>query len=92
LKEAIRSKSAYTFERLVGFVEGLLNQISFTQFGLYVQDYGGPIGFRIINDKYGVSNKAIICMWKNDQLMSAICSVGREHELVEKLKEWLKHG
>ena len=44
-----RSKFAYTFDRLAEIVEGLLKQISFTQFGLYVQDYGGPIGFRIIN-------------------------------------------
>jgi len=28
-------------------VEGLLKQI-ISQFGLYVQDYGGPIGFHII--------------------------------------------
>jgi pimeloyl-ACP methyl ester carboxylesterase len=44
-----RSKFAYTFDKLAEIVEGLLKQISFTQFGLYVQDYGGPIGFRIIN-------------------------------------------
>jgi pimeloyl-ACP methyl ester carboxylesterase len=43
------SKFVYTFDRLAEFVEGLLKQIGFTQFGLYVQDYGVPIGFRIIN-------------------------------------------
>lgn len=44
-----RSKFACTFDKLAEIVEGLLKQISFTQFGMYVQDYGGPIGFRIIN-------------------------------------------
>jgi hypothetical protein len=41
-------------------------------------------------EKYGVGNKAIICLWKNGQLNSAIRPVGREHELVERLKEWLE--
>jgi pimeloyl-ACP methyl ester carboxylesterase len=29
-------------------VEGFLNQKGFTRFGLFVQDYGGPVGFRIL--------------------------------------------
>jgi pimeloyl-ACP methyl ester carboxylesterase len=44
-----RSKFAYMFDRLAEIVEGLLKQIRFTQFGLYIQDYGRPIGFRVIN-------------------------------------------
>jgi len=44
-----RSKFSYTFDRLAEIVEGLLKQIRFTHFGLYVQDYGGPVGFRIIH-------------------------------------------
>jgi pimeloyl-ACP methyl ester carboxylesterase len=38
---------AYTFERLTDIVEHFLETINFTQFGMYVQDYGGPIGFRL---------------------------------------------
>ena len=38
----------YTFDRLCEIMEDFLNVIGFTQFGLYMQDYGGPIGFRII--------------------------------------------
>ena len=38
----------YTFERLSEIMEDFLKVIGFTQFGLYMQDYGGPIGFRII--------------------------------------------
>ena len=38
----------YTFDALADIVEGLLDQIGFTRFGLFVQDYGGPVGFRIV--------------------------------------------
>jgi pimeloyl-ACP methyl ester carboxylesterase len=44
-----REKYAYTFERTAEIVESLLGQIGFTEFGLYMQDYGGPVGFRILN-------------------------------------------
>jgi len=37
----------YTFDRLSEVVEKLLVAIGFTRFGLFVQDYGGPVGFRI---------------------------------------------
>ena len=42
------AKFSYTFERLSQIIEGLLGQIGFERFGLYMQDYGGPVGFRII--------------------------------------------
>ena len=38
----------YTFDRLSEIVEGLLEQTGFYPFGLYHQDYGGPIGNRIV--------------------------------------------
>jgi pimeloyl-ACP methyl ester carboxylesterase len=38
----------YTFDRLSRVVEALLVQLGFSPFGLYMQDYGGPVGFRII--------------------------------------------
>jgi pimeloyl-ACP methyl ester carboxylesterase len=38
----------YTFERLSEIMEDFLKAIGFAHFGLYMQDYGGPIGFRII--------------------------------------------
>jgi len=37
----------YTFDRLSEIMEAFLTGIGFTRFGLYVQDYGGPVGFRI---------------------------------------------
>jgi pimeloyl-ACP methyl ester carboxylesterase len=41
-------KFGYTFDRLSEIMEDFLKTIGFTHFGLYMQDYGGPIGFRII--------------------------------------------
>jgi pimeloyl-ACP methyl ester carboxylesterase len=41
-------KFNYTFDGLSEIVEHFLEAIGFTHFGLYMQDYGGPVGFRII--------------------------------------------
>ena len=39
---------AYTFDRLSEIVEGLLAKTGFTHAGFFMQDYGGPVGFRIL--------------------------------------------
>ena len=39
----------YTFDRLSEIIEDFLKVIGFTHFGLFMQDYGGPVGFRIIS-------------------------------------------
>jgi pimeloyl-ACP methyl ester carboxylesterase len=38
----------YTFDRLANVVEALLLKTGFTRTGFFMQDYGGPIGFRIL--------------------------------------------
>jgi pimeloyl-ACP methyl ester carboxylesterase len=38
----------YTFDRLSEIIEDFLKVIGFTHFGLYIHDYGGPVGFRIM--------------------------------------------
>ena len=38
----------YTFDTTADVVEAFLLQKGFTRFGLFVQDYGGPVGFRIL--------------------------------------------
>jgi pimeloyl-ACP methyl ester carboxylesterase len=38
----------YTFDKLSEVVEGFLKAKGFDHYGLYVQDYGGPVGFRIV--------------------------------------------
>lgn len=38
----------YTFDRISEIVEGLLMHLGFDRFGLFMQDYGGPVGFRIV--------------------------------------------
>jgi pimeloyl-ACP methyl ester carboxylesterase len=42
-------KFDYTFDKLSEIIESFLKKIGFTYFGLYMQDYGGPVGFRIIS-------------------------------------------
>jgi pimeloyl-ACP methyl ester carboxylesterase len=39
---------AYTFDRISETIEGWLTRLGLARFGLYVQDYGGPVGFRIV--------------------------------------------
>jgi len=38
----------YTFERLSQVTEKFLREKGFERYGLFVQDYGGPVGFRIV--------------------------------------------
>ncbi|MFZ6769978.1 alpha/beta fold hydrolase [Undibacterium sp. Di26W] len=38
-------KFAYTFQHLAGCVDKFTEQIGITSYALYLQDYGGPIGF-----------------------------------------------
>jgi len=42
------SSFAYTFDRIADVVARFLAMKGFTKYGLYVQDYGGPVGFRIV--------------------------------------------
>jgi pimeloyl-ACP methyl ester carboxylesterase len=38
---------AYTFDKLSEVMEAFLKDRGFDRYGLFVQDYGGPVGFRI---------------------------------------------
>jgi pimeloyl-ACP methyl ester carboxylesterase len=38
----------YTFDKAAEVVENFLAMRGFTRFGFYVQDYGGPVGFRVL--------------------------------------------
>lgn len=40
--------NAYTFDKTAAVVEDLLKKKGYTRFGLFMQDYGGPVGFRIL--------------------------------------------
>jgi len=42
------SSYPYTFDKTSEVIERFLNKKGFTRFGLFVQDYGGPVGFRIL--------------------------------------------
>ena len=41
----------YTFDHLASYVRGLLAQLNLTSYILYMQDYGGPIGFRLFTER-----------------------------------------
>lgn len=41
------SEFTYTFDRLTEVVEKFINALGLKKYSLYMQDYGGPIGFRI---------------------------------------------
>lgn len=43
------AKFPYTFDKLSEVVEAFLQAKRFEHYGLYVQDYGGPVGFRILD-------------------------------------------
>ncbi len=51
---------AYTFDKLADVVERFLQKKGFHRFGLFVQDYGGPVGFRIITRRPEVLEWLII--------------------------------
>ena len=38
----------YTFDKLAEVTEGFLKAKGFERYGLFIQDYGGPVGFRIM--------------------------------------------
>lgn len=39
---------AYSFDHIAEVIERFLAQKGFARYGLFVQDYGGPVGFRIV--------------------------------------------
>ena len=45
------AKFGYTFDKLAEVTGRFLEQKGFDRFGMYVQGYGGPVGFRIVAQK-----------------------------------------
>lgn len=41
----------YTFDNISKQVKGLIDQLGLTSYVLYMQDYGGPVGFRIFTER-----------------------------------------
>lgn len=41
---------AYTFDRIADYIERFLMVKGFDRYGLFVQDYGGPVGFRLVDN------------------------------------------
>ena len=51
---------AYTFDRIAQIIERFLAAKGFDRYGLFVQDYGGPVGFRLITNNPGALEWLII--------------------------------
>jgi pimeloyl-ACP methyl ester carboxylesterase len=41
-------KFAYTFDHIAGVMNHFTEALGLTRYSLYMQDYGGPVGFRMI--------------------------------------------
>ncbi len=48
-----REEFRYTFDNLAAHVAGLVDVLGLTSYVLYMQDYGGPIGFRLFAERPG---------------------------------------
>ena len=46
-----REDFAYTFDHLAAHVAGLVDALGLSAYTLYMQDYGGPIGFRLFQQR-----------------------------------------
>ena len=51
---------AYTFDTISEMIEAFLKDRGFDHFGLFLQDYGGPVGFRIVTRNRGMLDWLII--------------------------------
>jgi pimeloyl-ACP methyl ester carboxylesterase len=51
---------AYTFDHIAQVIERFLALRGFDRYGLFVQDYGGPVGFRLVESKPDVLEWLII--------------------------------
>ncbi len=48
-----REEFRYTFDNLAAHVAGLVDVLGLTSYVLYMQDYGGPVGFRLFAERPG---------------------------------------
>lgn len=55
-----RDEFHYTFDNLALHVAGLVDALGLKDYILYMQDYGGPIGFRLFNQRPGMVKGFII--------------------------------
>ena len=47
----LRGEFTYTFDNLAAHVAGLVDVLGLTSYILYMQDYGGPVGFRLFTQR-----------------------------------------
>lgn len=54
------SEFSYTFDHLAEIMESFIDTLKLSHFSLYMQDYGGPVGFRIISKRPELAKALII--------------------------------
>src|SRR5271156_1089198 len=47
----LRGEFTYTFDNLTAHVSGLVDVLGLKDYVLYMQDYGGPVGFRLFTQR-----------------------------------------
>ncbi|MFA5989865.1 MAG: alpha/beta hydrolase [Sphingomonas sp.] len=53
-------KFAYSFDSLTSHVTGLIDHLGLKSYVLYMQDYGGPVGFRIFAERPGAVKGLVV--------------------------------
>ena len=53
-------KFAYTFDNLADVIEKFTNKIGLTSYALYVQDYGAPVGYRLVVKHPGLVTALVV--------------------------------
>jgi pimeloyl-ACP methyl ester carboxylesterase len=54
------AKFGYTFDKLAEVTDEFLEKKGFTRYGVFMQDYGGPVGFRILTSRPSVLEWLVI--------------------------------
>lgn len=54
------SEFNYTFDHLTDVVEGFVDKVGLTHYSLYMQDFGGPVGFRLATRRPQQINALIV--------------------------------
>jgi pimeloyl-ACP methyl ester carboxylesterase len=53
-------REAYTFDRLTDYAQGLLQSLKLDKYTLYMQDFGAPVGFRLMERDPGAVEAIIV--------------------------------
>jgi pimeloyl-ACP methyl ester carboxylesterase len=75
------STYGYTFDKISEVIEAFLHQKAFGRYGLYVQDYSGPVGFRIVT-RHPEAEKPLAAFLEHDAIKSIYLHGAKREELI----------